>query len=295
MYLHYKSCHPTACKTGIPYSQALRYRRICSEDTEFEAALETLKHRFLKRGYPKNIIETGIQKARSTTRESALKPKEITEEKEKMIPLVTEYHPSQPNLGKCIKRYWPILAVDKGTQNMHNQNRPLSSYKKPPSIKNMLVRSKFPPTDPTKRKQYTDKCNKPCPICKYMHKSNTFRSSQTHKEYNILQKSTCQTKNVIYLITCKLCNIQYVGETGNTLNERFVGHRYDIRTKAAKAVSTHFTTNNHNDLHMNIQIIQVLDDPNRKARERVETKWMELLQSYTPEGLNSNKTLGTTY
>lgn len=35
-YLFFTSCHPSASKKGIPYAQALRIRRICSEDELFE-------------------------------------------------------------------------------------------------------------------------------------------------------------------------------------------------------------------------------------------------------------------
>ena len=35
-YLFHTSCHPKGCKTGIPYAQALRLRRICSTSAAFE-------------------------------------------------------------------------------------------------------------------------------------------------------------------------------------------------------------------------------------------------------------------
>ena len=34
-YLRMDSCHPKHCKTAIPYSQALRLLRICSEEENF--------------------------------------------------------------------------------------------------------------------------------------------------------------------------------------------------------------------------------------------------------------------
>ena len=34
-YLHKKSCHPWHTKKAIPFGQALRLRRICSEDRHF--------------------------------------------------------------------------------------------------------------------------------------------------------------------------------------------------------------------------------------------------------------------
>ena len=34
-YLHSQSYHPSSCKRSIAYSQALRIRRICTEDSEY--------------------------------------------------------------------------------------------------------------------------------------------------------------------------------------------------------------------------------------------------------------------
>ena len=41
-FLHKKSCHPWHTKKMIPYSQALRYRRICSEDRLFHSRISDL-------------------------------------------------------------------------------------------------------------------------------------------------------------------------------------------------------------------------------------------------------------
>ena len=55
-YIEYSSCHPVSCKTGIPFSQTKRYRRIISDDETFEKELENLKSYFLKRNYPDQLI-----------------------------------------------------------------------------------------------------------------------------------------------------------------------------------------------------------------------------------------------
>ena len=39
-YIEYSSCHPIPCKKGIAFSQAMRYRRIISNDETFEKELE---------------------------------------------------------------------------------------------------------------------------------------------------------------------------------------------------------------------------------------------------------------
>ena len=49
--LHRTSCHPNHTKKGIPYSQVLRMRRICSEDEFFENRVADLKTWLLDRGY----------------------------------------------------------------------------------------------------------------------------------------------------------------------------------------------------------------------------------------------------
>ncbi|XP_060071249.1 uncharacterized protein LOC132551153 [Ylistrum balloti] len=52
LYLHYHSCHPKRSKTSIPYSQALRIKKICSDPNHFEQECSNLVGRFRKKRIP---------------------------------------------------------------------------------------------------------------------------------------------------------------------------------------------------------------------------------------------------
>ena len=56
-YLQSSSCHPFHCKKGIPYSQALRLNRICSETNSFDKRCNDLERFLLERGYSSNWCE----------------------------------------------------------------------------------------------------------------------------------------------------------------------------------------------------------------------------------------------
>ena len=57
-FLHFSSCHPFHTKKGIPYSQAHRIRRICSDDTNFQNRISDLKDWLLARGYKQDLVNS---------------------------------------------------------------------------------------------------------------------------------------------------------------------------------------------------------------------------------------------
>ena len=56
-YLLPSSCHPPHVAKSIPYSQALRIRRICSTDKSLKKRLGQLKNNLKRRGYKQSIIK----------------------------------------------------------------------------------------------------------------------------------------------------------------------------------------------------------------------------------------------
>ena len=61
-YLHYGSGHPEHTKRYTVYSQALRIKRVCSQESDFNEHSLNLRSWFLKRGYPEKIINTEMSK-----------------------------------------------------------------------------------------------------------------------------------------------------------------------------------------------------------------------------------------
>ena len=74
-YLLISSCHPTHTKRSIPYSLALRLRRICSDNYTYKQRCKELMDFLVNRGYELNFLKTQIRRASDISRNAALKPK----------------------------------------------------------------------------------------------------------------------------------------------------------------------------------------------------------------------------
>ena len=103
------------------------------------------------------------------------------------------------------------------------------AFRRPPSLRNLLVRAEVPPTNdssipPIQHGMF--RCTSRCVTCQeHILESDTFKSHTTGAHHKIRGYVTCTTSNIIYLISCRICGIQYIGETKNSLKKRFYGHR----------------------------------------------------------------------
>ena len=91
-YLLHSSSHPAHVKNSIPYSQFLRLRRLCSDDTDFSEKSEEMCQFFKARGYPDPVIHNSKHCAQSVHPQSA--PLSSHNKLEGRIPL-THISPTQ--------------------------------------------------------------------------------------------------------------------------------------------------------------------------------------------------------
>ena len=123
-YLDYTSAHPSHFKTSIPYSQALRLRRICDDQETLKKRMRQYTDYFVACGYRRSFVKKEMKKVLKIDRKNALKKKE--KRKESRIPLVVSYNPDLPPLGRIINKHWPTLQSKKRLKKVFKK-RPIVS------------------------------------------------------------------------------------------------------------------------------------------------------------------------
>ena len=289
-YLHSSSCHPRHCKTGIAYSQALRLRRICSKDSDFSLHARNLKTHLTARGHSAKAVHLSINKVRSLPRSEVLKKKTPNQSTTVVTPLVTTFHPNLPPLRRILTNNHHILHTSDRLQQAV-PDAPILAYRRPRNLKDHIVRAELPTpnNNPSPIQQGTFKCTADrCIVCQvHIHQDDTFTSHSNNISHHTKGHITCTTTNVVYLITCRVCGMQYVGETRNTLKRRFYGHRSTIHTSKHDApVGNHFNLPNHSISDMILQGIESLGNRPDTLRSSREKYWIRRLCTIHPRGLN---------
>lgn len=229
------------------------------------------------------MIEQAIQKAANTNRQELLQLKSSQPNRSNnIIPFILTFNPGNPPVSKILQNNTKILSDSHDLQHIL-QRRFVLVQKRCTNLRQILVQTDI---NPKLIPRGTGPCNGPCVICKYMQKTTKFTSHHTNETFTINGHFNCQTKSAIYLINCKKWGIQYIGQTGNTINERIRGHMGDIRAgNDAKPVSRHFTANQHtlNDVSV---IVICMTTRNVNIRLRTEEVWIATVHTREPEGLN---------
>ena len=109
-YLLHTSCHPSHIKKSIPFSLALRIRRICSTTEKFQERTNELLEFLCKRVHRRQYVQSQINKAFQIPRLDTLFYKSKTRNTDRPV-FVTTYNSSLSSLNIVIKKYYPILTA----------------------------------------------------------------------------------------------------------------------------------------------------------------------------------------
>ena len=242
---------PQPHKKSIPYSLALRIRRICSTDDNFKQRTNELLEFLCQRGHKRDYVKTQINKAFNVPLKNT--PYYQHKKSNNRTVFVTIYNPSLPKFNNTIKKYYPIFTASDRCKNAF-KDPPLLAYRRPRNLLVTLVHAKIktPKPSPSSPPKIT-RCNDGrCEKCKLIAHNTTSYTFQTLQTRTIHQDLCCSSDNLIYMINCKRClktdttlPSQYIGQTGRILRERFGEHRRGIQNNTDESVPIHFNLPHH--------------------------------------------------
>ena len=177
MHLNFFSEHLMSLKMSIFYSQFLRLKRTHSE---LRYLLESQIHMYLFfrwREYPLDIILEAWMKTKKFTIEQLLSTGS-NENKDITLMFITTYSRANPNFKELISKHLAYLGRSSATREFGKKDF-MITYRKPPSIKDMLVRAKIAEPRNTIHKG----CKRPntCKYCKKLSQSGKIKNLHNNK------------------------------------------------------------------------------------------------------------------
>ena len=142
----------------------------------------------------------------------------------------------------------------------------------------------------------------------------SFHYSKLNRKKIRLAHGSCKTYNICYLGICNICNKPYTGRTVDPLRTRINGHRHSYKEVLKKAADNNLqqldTNNDLYSLGLHLHVDHGLTDPNAFDKnykfsilenvspseiEVKEYKWMHHINSFQPNGINTEYPFGIPY
>ena len=137
--------------------------------------------------------------------------------------------------------------------------------------------------------------DKKCPLHNKLSHSNQTKSKITNRTYLTHGTADCNTPFIVYLIQCGKCGKQYVGQTSQSLRNRFTKHFKAIQNPYQPGtLHEHFRTNKCNSIdNISITILHVITPTEHDTCKEIENQlkkfeslWMDRMKCEYPQGLN---------
>ena len=299
------------------FTQFLRVRRICSTDSHFFQNCFMLSSHFIRRGYPKNLVLTALERASKLDRndilnkdflkksiaDGQLTPNNTPQRNDtvgeknatKRFFCITTHNPLNPSIRDIVSKNWQILGKSSGTRHLVDSTITFG-LRRNKNLSDSLVRASTRTEFDTPKHIDKAPCKRPqtCRYCPKLNLCGKVRSRTYNRDFPSKINVNCQSENLIYLITCKTCEVQYVGQTKNRILTRFQGHFQDIKTNNDTTVAQHFNkcSNSNGQLSdFSISVLSFIHQQSHTAtsqltRDLDEKRWMHRLGTILPQGLN---------
>ena len=266
--------------------------------SDFVTQAESLKVKFVEKGYSPAKVDEDIDPVFKTDRNSLIveKPKRPPDDRFKWA-FTTQYSVQHKRIKSILNQHWNVLKSD-SLLGPVLPDRPGVVFRGAMALRNKLAPNvSDPPTKPSFFPEMIGfhACRR-CNVCLLnvftSRRIDSFTSTVTSTIYHMRDFVTCDTRYVVYLLTCP-CKKQYVGRTIRTFAIRVNEHITRIRLgKTNHSVPKHYLEHHHKKPEgTSFQIIGKFT-PHWRGESKIrgvsqlEMFWIYRLRCLFPHGLN---------
>ena len=212
------------------------------------------------------------------------------------IPLVTTFNPHTTFIAEIARRNWNFLQSKERLAHIFNKP-PLVAYRRPISLRDRLVSTKFKTVNNTPVPRGWEACGKPkCSWCKGINKPPRLPAVTTIRPLKYFTLLTASHHGLFTLLSVTSAIYSTSGKSETAFNLRLNNHRNHIKKGISSCELTeHFLHNKrtHNfDNNVIITIIEQIRKDNISNEQKKdllrhrEIFWQKKLNSMQPNGLN---------
>ena len=222
---HVTSCCREVYKNSIAYGQAIRLKRICSDENDLQQKLVSLESWLVNRGYRAEKVKPEIQKINSIDRTNLLikKPKH----KENSITLVLTFHPALNIVFNVIKSAHRFIEKSPALKAVLPKP-PRVAFHNAKTLRDKLVRPNIRQNDEEERGNFPCGHNN-CEMCKILEPGKEFKSTVTGEVFKMNFHFDCNSICVVYLLNCRICKKQYTGSAVTKFRQRFNQYKSNLK------------------------------------------------------------------
>jgi hypothetical protein len=290
-YLLSTSNHPQWIFKNIPKSIFIRIRRNCSLYTDYLYHSRNVIFQLIKQKYPLNqtlaIMNSIGKKSRKNFLSYNISNKQTNPDTRSFnIWFNVEFNKNSLDFTKKVSN--AFNSISKAYNWLDNVNFKVYNSIAPNLISLLIFGHKL-----KQPSRFTTKSCKliSCKICNFIYRGS-FISLNNGLILPIQSNGNCTSLNAIYIIKCDLCNLFYVGQTGQKIKIRLSQHIRSINKfkpyyNYTTEVGYHFNLKHHEpNIHFKFTIFKH-DIENKEERLQIEAHLIHLINKFNGPIINA--------
>ena len=257
------SCHDPKVFKSIFKGVGLRIRLNCSEDKDFDEAVESYSKALAISGYNFQTARSELMKSKNIDRVEYLKTEKerkqnVKNNKNKKVFWISKYDPRVPHPRQILTKNYHILEGDPVARTLFERKNLIAGSRRGKNLKELISptvqkkNSKLRPAGPRLLNGSFQcenfKGGKKCELCNHMRDNVSYVYSQHFKTKHAVRghlvhmprDQQFKDRWFIYLIEDKHCNKQYVGSTTD-MYSRWSSHKSGCNSGSiSTGLSAHF-------------------------------------------------------